>query len=200
MYHRHDRAEITAGAYVGHRGYVLESGWLFDDETETVEGPAGYMVDLDDVEGTERIDADQLTRCSDLSWPHRPEGTLKDGPPPEWNAPLTPAKTCEEDLAKILSRATNPEAVPQELRRTIAAAHRHHHLELDWQASPSPQRFTWRVLLHWYQLSEHYREDQRADLYEVVIKKHLHDPEPAHHLALNEDDVPAVIERCVSTT
>ncbi|MEV5483545.1 MULTISPECIES: hypothetical protein [Streptomyces] len=84
------------------------------------------------------------------------------------------------------------------MRRTIADAH--HHLELDWQASPGPQRYTWRVLLHWYQLTERYADDQRAHLYEVVVKRHLNDPEPAHHLALNEDDLPAVIERCISTT
>ncbi|MFC5252980.1 hypothetical protein [Streptomyces nigrescens] len=199
-HHTHDRVEVTSGPFNGHRGYVRDVGWYFDDDAESVDGPAGYVVDLDDVEGTERIDADQVKPCSDLSWPRRPEGTLKDGPPPGWNAPHPPAKTCEEDLAELLSRATNPEAVPQELRRTIAAAHHHHHLELDWQASPGPQRYTWRVLLHWYQLTEHYADDQRAHLYEVVVKRHLNDPEPAHHLALNEDDLPAVIERCISTT
>ncbi|GAA2255752.1 hypothetical protein GCM10010430_44480 [Kitasatospora cystarginea] len=197
-HHPRDRIEVASGALKGHRGYVLETGWHFDDATETVDGPAGYVVDLDEVEGTERIDADQVAASSNLRWPQRPEGTLKDGPPPGFDTPFPPAKTCEEDLEEILGRASNPEMVPEHLRGTIKAAQHHYHLQLDWQASPSPQRLTWRVLLHWYQLTEHYADDQRADLYEVVVTRHLHDPEPVHNLALSENDVPAVIARCTS--
>ncbi|MFF7413267.1 hypothetical protein [Streptomyces lydicus] len=196
-HHAHDRVQVASGAFAGHRGYVSNVGWYFDDASETVDGPAGYVVDLDDVPGTEDIDADQVEGCADLRWPRRPEGTLKDGPPPGLHDPLPPAKTCEEDLRELLGRACNPEVVPEQLRRA-AAAHRHHHLELDWQASPDPQRFTWRVLLHWYQLTEHYADDQRADLYEVVITRRLHDAEPAHHLALSESDLPGLIARCTT--
>lgn len=145
-HHTHDRVRVTSGAFTGHRGYVSNVGWYFDDASETVDGPAGYVVDLDDVAETEDIDADQVEGCRDLRWPRRPEGTLKDGPPAGLHDPLPPAKTCEEDLRELLGRAGNPEVVPEQLRR--AAAHRHRHLELDWQASPDPQRFTWRVLLH----------------------------------------------------
>ncbi|MGW2229448.1 hypothetical protein [Streptomyces formicae] len=197
-HHTHDRVEVTAGVFEGQRGYVRDSGWVLDDENETAEGPAGYVVDLDDVEGTEDIDADQLQACTDLRWADRPAGTLKDGPPPGLNAPLSPRKTCAEDLAEILDRASNPETVPDELHRTVAAAKEHHHLELDWQASPSPHRVTWRVLQHWYQLGAHYADDQRADLFEVVVTRHLHDSEPVHHLALSMEDVEAVIARCTA--
>lgn len=194
----HDRVEVTAGPFKGCRGYVREVGWHVDDTAETVDGPAGYVVDLDNVEGTERIDADQVKECSDLSWPRRPEGTLKYGPPSDLNNPPPPPKTCAENLEEILRRAANPEIVPEQLRRTIGAGRRHHHVQLDWQASPSPQRFTWRVLLHWYQLTDHYADDQRANLYEVIVTRHLDDPEPAHLLALSEGDVPSVIARCTA--
>ncbi|MER6567496.1 hypothetical protein ABT288_15210 [Streptomyces sp. NPDC001093] len=194
-YHRHDRVEISSGALAGHRGYVVEAGWFFDDETETVEGPAGYVIDLDDVRGTEPVDADAVTACTDLQWPDRIEGTLKAGPPPTPRDPARPLRSCAEDLAELLDRAANPEIVPESLRTTIAAAHQHHHLELDWQASPSPNRFTWRVLRHWYQLTEHYADDQRADLFEVVLTRHLRDPEPVHYLALHEADLPNLITR-----
>ncbi|PCG87189.1 hypothetical protein CIB93_04950 [Streptomyces sp. WZ.A104] len=197
-HHALDRVKVTSGAFTGHRGYVRDVGWFFDDATETVHGPAGYVVDLDDVEGTQDIDADQVEACADLHWPHRPEGTLKDGPPPGLNDPLPPAKTCAEDLRELLDRAGNPDVVPEELRRAVAAAHHHHHLELDWQASPAPQRFTWRVLHHWYQLTEHYADDQRADLYEVVVTRYLRDAEPAHHLALSKDELPGLIARCTT--
>ncbi|MFI1060452.1 hypothetical protein ACH4TC_00995 [Streptomyces spororaveus] len=194
----HDRIKVTSGAFTGHRGYVRDVGWYFDDATETVDGPAGYVVDLDAVEGTEEVDANQVEACSDLRWPRRPQATLKDGSSPGFNDPPPPATTCEEDLAEILDRASNPEVVPEQLRRAVAAAHRHHHLELDWQASPDPQRVTWRVLLHWYQLTQEYADDQRADLYEVVITRHLHDAEPVHHLALSKDDLPGLIARCTN--
>jgi hypothetical protein len=198
-HHTHDRIKVTAGSLTGHRGYVRDAGWYFDDQSETVEGPTGYVVDLDDVEGTEVIDADQVEACADLRWPRRPEGTLKDGPPTGWNAPLPPPKTCEEDLRELLERASNPDIVPDQLRRAIARAHRHHRLELDWQASPAPQRFTWRVLHHRFQLTENYADDQLADLYEVAVTRRLHDAEPTHHLALSEDDLPGLIARCTTS-
>ncbi|WP_405842566.1 hypothetical protein OG528_29825 [Streptomyces platensis] len=116
-HHAHDRVQVTSGAFAGHRGYVSNVGWYFDDASETVDGPAGYVVDLDDVPGTEDIDADQVEGCADLRWPRRPEGTLKDGPPPGLHDPLPPAKTCEEDLRELLGRACNPEVVPEQPRR-----------------------------------------------------------------------------------
>lgn len=197
-HHTHDRLQVTAGAFTGHRGYVRDVGWYFDDTREAVDGPAGYVVDLDDVEGTEDIDADQVEACADLRWPHRPEGTLKDGRARGRNDPPPPARACEEDLQELLDRASNPEVVPDRLRRAVAGAHRHHHLELDWQASAGPPRFTWRVLHHWYQLTEQYADDQRADLYEVVVTRRLRDDEPTHHLALSEEDLPGLITRCTT--
>lgn len=195
-HHRHDRVAVIAGAHAGRRGYVVESGWHFDDATETVQGPAGYVLDLDDVEGTIRADADAVTGSSDRRWPRRPAGCLKDAPPPGLDDPLPPAKNSAEDLADILARAADPAIVPEPLRAKIAAAYAHHHLELDRQARPAPGRVSWQVLHHWYQLTEHYADDQRVDLYEVVVTRHLHDPEPAHHLALSEDDLPDLIARC----
>ncbi|MFI7337093.1 hypothetical protein ACIBUY_04035 [Streptomyces sp. NPDC050085] len=81
-HHRLARVEITAPEFHGQRGYVKETGWNFDESSETVDGPAGYVVDLDNIEGTEDFNADEVTACSDLRWPRRPEGSLKDGPPP----------------------------------------------------------------------------------------------------------------------
>ncbi|MCY0942406.1 hypothetical protein [Streptomyces antarcticus] len=194
-HHRHDRVAVISGAHAGRRGYVAETGWHFDDATETVEGPAGYVVDLDDVEGTERIDADGVTSSWDLRWPHRPQGSLKDAPPPGLHDPLPPAKTSAEDLAEILGRAADPAVVPQSLRSQIAAAHAHHHLELDRQARPNPGRVSWQVFHHWYQLTKHYADDQRADLFEIVVTRHLHDTHPVHHLTLSEENLPDLIAR-----
>ncbi|MFG3000928.1 hypothetical protein [Streptomyces sp. NPDC048340] len=194
-HHRHDRVAVISGPHAGRRGYVVESGWHFDDDTETVQGPAGYVVDLDDAEGTARIDADAVTGSSDLRWPHRPADSLKAVPPPGPHDPLPPAKTSAEDLADILARAADPAIVPKCLRARIAGAHAHHHLELDRQARPAPGRVTWQVLHHWYQLTEHDADDQRADLFELVVTRHLLDPRSVHHLALSEDDLPALIAR-----
>jgi hypothetical protein len=195
-HHAHDRVKAVSGAFAGHRGTVRDVGWYVDDENERVDGPAGYVVQLDDREGVERFDANEVKRCSDRR-PPRPRSRFMDSLLLGVNAPPE-LKTCEEDLAEKLDRASNPEIVPERLRRTIAAAHLHRHLELERQASPSPQRFTWCVLVHWYQLTERYADDKRADLYEVIITRHLHDPEPAHHLALSEDDAHAVIARYIS--
>ncbi len=143
----------------------------------------------------ERIDADQLISCSDQRWPRRPEGTLKDRPAPGLHDPAPPWPTCAEDLAQLLERASNPEAVPAELQRTIATAKHHHHLQMDRQASPEPRRFSWQVVMHWYQLTEHYSDEQRADVWEVEVKRHLHDPEPVCYLTLSEAEVPEIIAR-----
>ncbi|MFG3112882.1 hypothetical protein ACGF4C_00620 [Streptomyces sp. NPDC048197] len=199
-YPKFTRVRVTDGEFKGHRGYVVQSGWVADDDTQTMVGPEGYVVDLDDSDDAEEIDADQLKRSYDHRWPRRPAGTVKDGPPPRLHDPLPPRPTCAEDLADILERASNPEAVPDDLRGTIASAKDHHHLQMDWQASPEPQRFTWQVIMHWYQLTEHYSDDQRAELWEIVLKTHLHDPEPTRHLALREEDVPLVIARCTAAT
>lgn len=192
-HHTHDRVNVTSGEFIGHRGYVRDVGWYFDDATETVDGPAGYVVDLDDVEGTERIDADGVTSSWDLRWPHRPQGSLKDAPPPGLHDPLPPAKTSAEDLVEILGRVADPAVVPESLRSQIAAAHAHHHLELDRQARPNPDRVSWQVFHHWYQLTKHYADDQRADLFEIVVTRHLHDTHPVHHLALSEENLPDLI-------
>ncbi|WP_374777074.1 hypothetical protein OG756_34235 [Streptomyces sp. NBC_01310] len=197
-HHRRNRVAVISGAHAGRRGYVVETGWHFDDATETVEGPAGYVLDLDDVEGTERIDADGVTSSWDLRWPHRPQGSLKDAPPPGLHDPFPPTKSSAEDLAEILGRAADPAVVPESLRTRIATAHAHHHLELDRQARPIPDRVSWQVFHHWYQLSEHHQDDQRADLFEIVVTRHLHDPHPVHHLALSEDDLPDLIARCTT--
>ncbi|WP_282695237.1 hypothetical protein [Streptomyces sp. CC208A] len=104
--------------------------------------------------------------------------------------------TCADDLATLLDRAENPSVVPESLRAVIAAAHEHHHLELDWQATPEPSRYTWRTLQHWYQ------PDGGGDpvsVYEVVVTRHLHDPAPVHHLALSENDLPELIARCTTS-
>lgn len=187
------RVHVVDGPLKGHRGYVTEPGWAFDDEAQTVEGPAGYVVDLDDTEGTERIDAHQLTARRDHRWPQRPRGTLKDGPPPGLHDPLPPHPSCAEDLEAILTRASNPQDVPDDLRGAIAAAFAHHHLDMGSGASPEPNRVSWRIVQHWYQLTEHYTEGQIADVWEVIFKRHLHDSDPVVYLALSELEAQAVI-------
>ncbi|MFD7861324.1 hypothetical protein [Streptomyces sp. NPDC059783] len=194
---RHARVAVIAGAHTGRRGYVVATDWHVDDATETVRGPAGYVLDLDEVEGTFRAEPEAVTDSSDLLWPCRPARSLKDVPPPGPHDPLPRTKNSAEDLADILGRVVDPAIVPGPLQARIAAAYAHHHLELDRQARLFPLRVSWQVLHHWYQLTEHYSDDQRVDLYEVVITRHL-DPEPAHHLALSEDDLPDLIARCTA--
>lgn len=195
-HHAHDRVQVTSGAFAGHRGYVSNVGWYFDDASETVDGPAGYVVDLDDVPGTEDIDADQVEGARICDGRAVPKGLSRTALP---RASTIRSLRPRPARRTSVSSSAGP-ATPRSCRnsRAAAAAHRHHHLELDWQASPDPQRFTWRVLLHWYQLTEHYADDQRADLYEVVITRRLHDAEPAHHLALSESDLPGLIARCTT--
>ncbi|MEU4113355.1 hypothetical protein AB0F71_02490 [Kitasatospora sp. NPDC028055] len=198
-YARFDRVRVTGGPFKGHRGYVRQSGWSLDDASQTAGGPLGYVVDLDDTEGTEDIDAELLKRSSDQRWPRRRAGTLKDGPPPGLHDPLPPVPSCADDLAKILDRAVNPEIVPPGLRASIVSAKHHHHVLMDCQASPAPARFTWRVIDHWYQLTEHYADDQRVAIWEVEVSRHLHDPAPVSYLALDEDGARAAIDRAVRT-
>lgn len=125
-HHRHDRVAVISGPHAGRLGYVVEIGWHFDDATETVHGPAGYVIDLDDIADTARIDADAVTGSSDLRWPNRTASSLKDGHTQDLHAPLPPAKTSAEDLADILARSADPAIVPESLRAKIAAAHAHH--------------------------------------------------------------------------
>lgn len=196
--HRHDRITVTSGPLQGRRGYVVEAGWYFDDPNENVEGPAGYVVDLDDTEGTERVDGDQVKRSLDLKWADRPAGCLKANPPAFQYTP-SPRVSCEQDVERLLAAAANAETVPEQLRRTIAGAREHHHLQMDWQATPEPNRHTWQVLWHWYQLTEQYADDQRADLYEIIFTRHRSDDEPVHYLALSEEHAHEIIEQHIST-
>jgi hypothetical protein len=187
------RVCVTSGPFEGQRGYVRESGWAFDDTTQTADGPAGYVVDLDDTEGTQDIDAHQLRPSSDHLWPRRQQGALKDGPPVGMSDPFPAHPSCAEDLEAILARAFNPQDVPEDLRQTIAAAFAHHHLDMGSGANPRPNRLSWRVVQHWYQLTEHYTEGQIAQVWEVEFKHHLHDPEAVVHLALSEPEAQTVI-------
>lgn len=195
---KRDRVSVTAGPFAGRCGYVLDIRWCLDEAAQRAEGPAGYTVDLDGAQCAADIDADQLEPCSDLRWPHLPDG-VPDQPAARFlSTSYAPAGTCTEDLEEILGRATNPQAVPEPLRRTIAGGHSHHHLEVDWQASPAPRRFTWRILEHWYQLTERYTDEQTARLFEVVVTRHLLDPAPTHHLALNQSEITTLIARCTT--
>ncbi|MFI7337092.1 hypothetical protein ACIBUY_04030 [Streptomyces sp. NPDC050085] len=110
----------------------------------------------------------------------------------------------------------NPEVVPDPLQQAVAAARRHHHLQLETQATPEPQRFSWQVILHRYEQGEQnlntdpaHRAEETASvpgpdegpqqdvicLYEVVVTRHLNDTEPVCYLALKESDVPELIGR-----
>ncbi|MFC9431613.1 hypothetical protein [Streptomyces sp. NPDC056987] len=186
------RVRVTYGPFKGQRGYVQQWGWAFDDDTQTVDA-VGYVVDLDDSEGTEDIDAHQLRRAFDRRWPLRQRGSLKDRPPAAMSEPLPPHPSCAEDLETVLARACNPQDVPDDLRQTIAAAVGHYHLSIGRGAWPEPNRVSWRVVQHWYQLTEHYIEGQIAEVWEVEFKQHLRDPDPVVYLALSEPEAHAVI-------
>jgi hypothetical protein len=183
----HQRVRVTSGPLADQSGYVRQTSWTFDDDARIVTGPAGYVVDLDDTEDMRHIARHALTPGADLRWPARTPGSLKDRPSPSLDLASRPGPSCAQDLAEILGRASNPEVVPEALRERIASASGHHHLELDHQASPRPDRRTWRVLMHWYQHTDSVRYDPRSALWEVQIRTHLND-EPTHHLALTEED------------
>jgi len=193
-YARYQRVRVVSGEFAGQGGYVRDIIWAFDNNAQEVTGPDGYVVDLDDTKDTERIDAAHLEPMSDYTWNHRPEGTLKDGPPPGLHDPLPPLPTCAEDLERILADANNPDAVPEELRQRIRAARRHHHLDMRRLASPRPRRATVQLLFHWYELTEHYADDPeaRAEIWELVITEHLRDDAPLRLLAVSEDAAKAL--------
>jgi len=188
---RHQRVRVVSGEHAGQHGYVSDVGWAFNDEVQQVNGPAGYVVDLDDTPGTERIDAEHLAAATDRRWPRRPEGTLKDGPPPEIGTPLPPAASCADDLEDLLASAGNPDAVPEELRRTIRAASSHQRLDVRRVASPRPRRMTVALLLHRYtsETTEHVTgvPVAGAEIWELVIAEHLHDETPRRLLATSEE-------------
>ncbi|MER5780256.1 hypothetical protein ABT104_00795 [Streptomyces mobaraensis] len=203
-YEIHQRVRATAGTFEGLVGYVSDVGWNFDDITQQVIGPAGYVVDFDDLKGTESIDAELLAPADDRRWPRRIPGSLKDGPPPRLKdrLPQTPHPTCDEDLAFLLRQASNPQSVPEELRQVIRAAHQHHHLDIRRQASPRPHRVTVQTVLHWYQLTESYpiRAEDRAEVWEVRVTRHLHDEEPVCSLALNRKKAEELAEALLRTS
>ncbi|MFJ3946237.1 hypothetical protein [Streptomyces griseoaurantiacus] len=193
----HDRIRVHHGSIAGQGGYVRDIGWYFDDENQQVTGPEGYVVDLDDTEGTERIDAELLQPGTDLRWAHRPEGTLKAGPRPGLNAALPPVPSCAEDLERLLAGASNPEAVPEDLRSSIRGARRHHHLDMRRLAAPRPYRATAQLLLHWYELTERHTVDPagRAEVWELLTTKHLRDEQPVRRLATSEAEAKALAKQ-----
>ncbi|MDX3024998.1 hypothetical protein [Streptomyces acidiscabies] len=191
------RARVHGGRFAGQGGYVRDIRWHFDDEKQQVTGPESYAVDLDDTEGTERIDAELLQPATDFRWAHRPEGTLKDGPPPELSTPLPPIPSCAEDLERLLAGASNPEALPEDLRNSIRGARRHHHLDMRRLAAPRPHRATAQLLLHWYELTDRYMDDPagRAEVWELLTTEHLHDEQPVRRLATSESEAKALAKQ-----
>ncbi|MFC9654208.1 MULTISPECIES: hypothetical protein [unclassified Streptomyces] len=167
---------------------MRDIGWAFDDDTQQVTGPAGYVIDLDDVEGTKHIDADLLKPARDHRWPQRPEGTLKDGPPPGLHDPLPPTPSCGQDLERLLADADNPETVPEDLRQRIRSTRHHYHFDMRRLASPRPHRVTAQLVLHRYQLTDGYVDDPagRADIWELVLTDHLRDENPVRLLTTSE--------------
>ncbi|MFE4869535.1 hypothetical protein [Streptomyces sp. NPDC056682] len=197
-YATHQRVHVTGGRHDGAYGYVMGQGWAADDDRqEVIDGPpVEYTVSLDEAPGTVEIDAEHLTDQADgLSWPHRAPDSPALVAPRGLDEPPPPMPSCSEDLAAILARASNPEVVSEELRRTIGSSTYHHHLALDRQAMPRPQRLSWQLVMHWYQAGEDYAEDQRASLWEITFTTHLRDPCPVSYLALSEEEAQALIAR-----
>lgn len=186
----HERVRVHGGRFAGQGGYVRDIGWGFDDENQQVTGPEGYVVDLDDTEGTERIDAKFLEPATDLRWPRRPVGALKVGLPPGLNDALPSMPSCAEDLEHLLAGASNPEAVPEDLRTSIRHARRHHHLDMRRLARPRPHRASAQLLLHWYELTDQDVNDPagRAEIWELLTTEHLRDEQPVRLLATSESE------------
>ncbi|MFE2938501.1 hypothetical protein ACFXKG_05410 [Streptomyces sp. NPDC059255] len=157
------RVRVTGGPFKGQHGYVQQPGWAVDDDTQSVDGPAGYVVDLDDTEGTRDIGAHQLRHALNRRWPQRKRGLLKDCPFAV-SEPLSPRLACAEDLEAVLARATNPQDVPEDLRQTTATAVDHHHLSISRGASPEPNGVSWQIVQHWYQLTEQYIDGRIAEM------------------------------------
>ncbi|MEU7148666.1 hypothetical protein AB0B15_11585 [Streptomyces sp. NPDC045456] len=198
-YHLFQRVRVAEGVFRDQYGYVRRLDWVFDDDARrAVDGPpAWYLVDLDEADAPLRFDARCLAGDTDgRQWPERVPGSLKSSPPASPGGDEAPrVSSCAEHLAEVLGRATNPEAIPDRLRQAVAGAHSHHHQEEDHQARPRPHRVTWQVISHWYQVTENYSPDAALRLWEVVIKTHLHDDGPVHHLAADEAAVQPLVAR-----
>ncbi|MDX3024987.1 hypothetical protein [Streptomyces acidiscabies] len=80
--------------------------------------------------------------------------------------------------------------MPEDLRETIRAAHDHRHLDVRRQAASRPRRATVQLLLHWYQLTKSYTDSPagRAEIWELVITRHLRDEQPTRLLATSESE------------
>jgi hypothetical protein len=195
---RYQRVRVTGGPYEGEHGYVVGQSWLDDDDAQTVTGPHAYDVDLDNAEDTVCVQGRLLALDDTLRWPDRPAASReRHGSMPDAASTSRPAPvSCATDLQQLLERAANPETVPAALRARIAAAVDHSLVELEHQATAHPNRWTWQVILHRYQLTQAYADDQHAEVFELVVTRHLHDPHPAHYVALRETDVPDLLARC----
>ncbi|WP_404868508.1 hypothetical protein ACI1MP_10595 [Kitasatospora griseola] len=196
---RRDRIEVIEGEFAGRGGYVRGARWAFDDEAATVEGPVGYVLDLDDAAEDRWVPADHVRVGAHLAWPQRPAATLKAdrtvlvGRPD----PATPVESCADHLDSLLGAAANPLVVPDDLRRAIAGAARRSCLREEWGASPHPRRLTWEVVRHTYWATEWPTLPQHpvADLYELTLTRHVNDPAPVHHLALTATDMLALLDQ-----
>lgn len=190
-YARGTRVRVTAGPLKANCGTVRGFGWHIDDAAERVSGPIAYVLALDTA--TEDVELPVGDVTADRSEPT--------GPPPDLFSPGPPQAppSCAEDLEAALARAVNPEVVPEDLRQTIRSARRDHHLTITHQATPHPHRLTWRILLHWYALGDNPADaDERAELWEIITTRHLHDHTAVHYLALSEEQAHTFLRDCVS--
>ncbi|MFF2145528.1 hypothetical protein [Kitasatospora sp. NPDC058190] len=183
---RFDRVEITGGEWKRNRGYVMVLAWALDDDQQITEGPIGYEVDLDNVDGDQRIWADDLRQCDDVRWPQRPKRTKKYLPR---DTTLPPRPSCAEELEALLGRVANPAVLPERLREVLAVADGHYVVSLERQASPAPERLSWQVTCHVYEF-----EDDRdpVELFHIEVRTHVND-DPRHYLALDRGDVPSIL-------
>jgi len=187
------RVRVTAGTYQDRIGTVHQARWTYNSEAGMVTAPpAVYKVILDGTDGAVEVDSGQLTEHPDSTQPqHSAEPS---------NRLTEPARSCAEELDTILARAANPEIVPTPLRRTIAAATRHHRTTVDWQARPRPYRRTWKVTLHTFASGLPEPDGPHVRIWEIEVSKRPTHPDITHLVVCEADLQAAIAEHTARVT
>jgi len=187
------RVRVTAGTHQDRIGTVHRALWTYNHEAGMVTGPPTvYKVILDGTDGAVEIDSGQLTEHPDDTAPqHSAE-------PP--NRLTEPARSCAEELDTILARTANPEIIQPLLRRTIAAATRHHRTTVDWQARPRPYRRTWKVTQHTFELGLPEPDGQHVRIWEIEVRKRPTHPDITHLVVCEADLQAAIAENTARVT
>jgi hypothetical protein len=192
------RVAVIGGQYKGDAGYVRGPVWELDDERETVTTPpCGYEVSLDQDTAVSApvIEASFLRVLDDgLTWAQRPAGSAALLPPAFAPAP---EPDCAEHLASILSRSTNPQIVPEELRMQITASARYAPRLIEHRAAARPTRRSWRATEHRFVPAA--QADGFVSVFEVEFTRSVFDRDPVCVLALDESEILPIIAAHLGT-